>query len=83
MQMPVQEDIPVVRVLTLRIVEVKVGEVRSGVNDCILISDLAENFYEDLGTLFTSLKPGIEKIGQLYVDCVTVVKLLHDTIGLE
>ncbi len=83
MQKPVQEDIPVVRVLASQIVEVKAGEVRSGVNDCILISDPAKNFYEDLGTLFTNLKPGIEKIRQLHIDCVTISKSLDNTIGLE
>ncbi len=57
----IQEDIPVVQVPTSRIVEVKAGEVRSGVDDCILISDPAEDFYEDLDTLFTNLKPGLRK----------------------
>ncbi len=63
--------------------EVRTSEVSSGADGCMLISDPAENFYEDLGTFFTNLKPGVEKIGQLHVDCVTVVKPLDDTIGLE
>ncbi len=83
MQRPIQENISVVQIPALRIVEVKAGEVRLGIDDCILISDPAENCYEDLGTLFASLKRGIEKIGQLYIDCVTIVKPLDDTIGLE
>ncbi len=84
MQMPVQEDIPVVRVHASRIVDVKSYEVRSGADDCMLISDPAEYFYKDLGTLFTDLKPRDEKVGQLHVDSVTVVEpLFDDTIGLR
>ncbi len=83
MQRPVQEDILIVWVPASQIIEVKVGKVRSGVDDCILISDPVENFYEDLGTLFTNLKPGIEKIGQLHVNCITIVKPLDNTISLE
>ena len=79
----VQEDIPVVRVHASRIVEFKAGEVRSGVDDCMLISDPAEYFYEDLGTLFNHLKPRDEEVGQLSADSVTVVEPFDDTIGLR
>lgn len=63
--------------------EVKAGEVRSGANDCILISDPAKYFYRDLGTLFTDLKPRDKEVGQLHIDSVTVVKPFNNTIGLE
>lgn len=48
----------------------------------MLISDSAEDFYEDLSTLFTNLKPGDEKVGQLHVDFVTVAELFDNTISL-
>lgn len=37
-----------------------------GANDCILISNPAKDFYEDLGALFTALEPGDEKGMQLH-----------------
>lgn len=52
----------------------------SGADDCILISDPAEDFNEDLFTLFPDLKPGDEKVGQLLVDSVTVVVPFDNTI---
>ena len=72
---PIQEDIPVVRIHTSRVEEVKA-------DDCILISDPSEYFYEGLGALFTDLKPGDEKVVQLHVDSVTVVEPFDDTIGI-
>lgn len=49
----------------------------------MMISDSAEDFYEDLGTLFTDLKPRDEEVRQLHIDFVTVVEPFDDTIGLE
>ena len=81
MQGGVQEDIPVVQIHTSRIGEVKAGEVNSGANDCVLISDPTKDFYEDLVTLFPDLKPGDEKVGQLHIDSATVVESCDNTIG--
>ena len=80
-QGPIQEDIPVVQIHVLRVEEVKAGEVSLGADDCILISDPAEDFYEDLGALFTDFKPGDEKV-VLHVDSVTVVEPFDNTIGI-
>lgn len=44
--------------------------------------DPAEDFYEDLGALFTDIKPGDEKVVQLHVDSVTVIEPFGDTIGI-
>lgn len=41
----------------------------------------AEDFYEDLCTLFTDLKPGDEKVGQLHIDSVNVLEPFDDTLG--
>ena len=79
----VQEDTPVVRIHASRIGEVSTGEVSSGADDCILISGSAEDFYNDLGTLFTDLEPADEKVGKIHVDFVTVAVPLDDTIGFE
>lgn len=46
MQRPAPENIPVVRIHALRIQNVNVGKVRSGADDCMLISDPAEYFYD-------------------------------------
>ncbi len=78
----VQEDIPVVRIHASQIGEARTGEVSSGADDCMLVSDPAENFYEDLVTLFPDLKPGNEKVRQLHVDSVTVVEPFDNTICL-
>ena len=83
MQGPVQEDIPItVRIDTSRIKKVKSGIVRLGPDDCMLVSDPAEYFYEDLATLFIDLKPRDEEVGQNHVDSVTVVEPLGNIIGL-
>ncbi len=79
----VQKDIPLVRIHASQIGKAEAGEVSSGADDCMLISDPAEDFNEDLGTLFPDLKPGDKKAGQLCVDSVTVVKPFDDTIGLR
>lgn len=79
----VQEDTPVVRIHALQTKEFKAGEVRSGANDCILISDPAEYFYEDLAPLFVDLKPRDEEVGQFHVDSVTVLEPFDDTTGFE
>ena len=81
MQGTAQEDTPVVRIHASRIGEINAGEVSSGADDCMLISDSAKDFYKDLGTLFTDLKPGDEKVGKLHVDFVSVAEPLDDTIG--
>ena len=77
----VQEDTPVVRIHASRIGEVSAGEVSSGADDCMLISDSAENFYEDLGTLFTDLKPGDEKVEQIHIDSGIVAESIDNTIS--
>lgn len=53
----------------------------SGADDCILIFDPAEDFYEDLDALFTDLELRDEKVVQLHVDSATVVESFDDTIG--
>ena len=82
MQRAKQEDIPVVRIHASRVEEVKADKANSSNNDYVLVSDPAEDFYEDLGALFTDLKPGDEKVVQLHVDFVTVVEPFDDTIGI-
>lgn len=80
------QDIPAVRIHTSQTIgKVKAAEVRSGANDCKLISDPAKYFYEDLGTLFTDLKPRDEEVAQLHVGSVTIVEPFDDTYhhGLE
>lgn len=57
--MAVQEGMPVARIHALQIEEVKAGEGSSGAIDCMVIFDPVEDFYENLVTLFTNLKPGL------------------------
>ncbi len=82
MQGIVREDIPVVQIHVLQTEEIKAGEVRSRANNCMLISNPAKYFYEDLGTLFINLKPRDNEIGQPYLDSVTIVEPCDNTIGL-
>ena len=82
-QWPIQEDIPVVQIHASRVEDVKAGEVSLGADDCVLISNSAEDFDEDLGALFTDLKPGDEKVVQLHVDSVIVVEPFDNTIGIR
>ena len=56
---------------------------RSGANNCMLIFDPAKYFYEDLALLFVNLKPRDEKVGQFYVDSVTIFKPFDNTTGFE
>lgn len=82
-QVAVQEDIPVVRIHTWQTKEFKAGEMRSGANDCILISDPAKYFYENLAPLFVDFKPRDEEVGQFHVDSITVFEPFNDTTGFE
>lgn len=58
-----QEDKPVVRINVWRVEEVKAGEVSSGDNDYVLVSDPTEEFYEYLGAVFADCKPVDENLG--------------------
>lgn len=49
----------------------------------MLISDPAEYFYEDLGTLFTGLKPRDEEVGQFHIGSITVVEPFDDSIDFR
>ena len=83
MQGGIQEDIPVIQIYTLQIEEIGAGEVNSGANDCVLISDPTKNFYEDLVTLFPDLKSGDKKVEQLYINSAIVVDSCDNTIGFR
>ncbi len=48
-------------------------------DDWSLISDPAEDLYEDLDALFTNFEPKDEEVGQFHVDFVTVVEGFDDT----
>ena len=62
----IQEDVPVVQIHTSRFEEIKAGEVSLDDNDCFLVSDPTEDFYGDLGALFS--EPMDEKVVLLHVD---------------
>ena len=72
----IQGDMPVIRIHTSQAEEVKAGEVSLVNDDCVLASDPTEDFYEDLGALFTNLKPGDKEVvlSVFLVDSVGIVE---------
>ena len=56
---------------------------RSGTNDCMLITNPIKYFYEDLALLFVNLKPRDEEVGQFHKDFITVLELFNDTTGFQ
>lgn len=49
----------------------------------MMISDFAKDFYKDLDTLFTNLKPRNKKVGQIYIDSNIVAKSIHNIINFK
>lgn len=47
-----------------------------GTDDCTLVSDPTEDFYEDLSALCTDLIPGGEIVVQLRVDSVSCCRAI-------
>ena len=74
MQRAKQEDIPVVRIHASRVEEVKADKVNSSNSDYVLVSDPAEDFYENLGALFSNCEPVNEDSKRLRVNSVSAVE---------
>ncbi len=53
----IQEEIPVVQIHASRVAKVRADEVSSGDDDCVLVSNPTNDFYENLGALFADCKP--------------------------
>lgn len=76
----------VIRIHTSQAEEVKAGEVSLVNDDCVLASDPTEDFYEDLGALFTNLKPGDKEVLlSVFVDSVGIVEPIdnHTKAGYQ
>lgn len=83
-QSAVQKNISVVQIYTLQIKKAKTDEMNLGANNCMLTFDLTKNFYKDLVTLFSNLKPGNKsgnfmQILLLLLSYLTIQFALKDT----
>lgn len=58
-------------------------EVSSGGNDCVLVSDCTEYFYEALGALFAEIKPVNEDLVQLRVSFVSANEPFKHVEGIR
>lgn len=69
----IQEGVPAARINRLKVDKGGIIEPVVDKGDCVLGSNLAEDFYGDLGALFTNSEPVDEGLDQLHVNSVGIV----------
>lgn len=79
----IHEEMPVVRVHASRVENVKADEVSSGEDDCILVSDPTDEFYEHLGAWFADCKHVDKDVVQLHVSSVSAIEPLKHVEGIR
>lgn len=55
----------------------------SGDDDCVLVPDPADDFYENLGALFVDYKPVDEDLVQLHVSRISAIEPLKHVEGIR